>query len=1083
MLFGRGGAIQAHPGNVAFRTLVDGRKAEFKQAHFFVKREVAVQILQVLQQRGVRFLEEDASRKRAGADDIPSRTWVIVDEDKALKKTMHRLREKEKPPKANRGSEEDGGESDSKNGRTPKQSSSQDGAVAGGDERIKEPVASSVNEICSNADVQAAPLTRSANEAYSTEAVGDAISAVNVMVRDEVPSNLDSLSGIQQGRQGSVEVGLNFNQGELEEPLSGATLDVLLGAMPRDGAEHSRDLLGASHGSPDLHLDQSAVDDRIGAEAEIEPDNWQLGESSVPLVMGAGPAPTALHVDPCMSLYEHDDVQEGPTRPGRGPARETSIKLRQWIDDNIPQGLYQWDELNSYIVSAVLIAIKLTALLAEGDQSRQPGSSEIWIQLRENSVTSVNVQTSIQTAGATLMDRLASLGAVLYELFSGLVPPTRNERAQPYLEMDGLNMDGGNLLHVDHEGRQAKKKTAHASSSTHDVSDWYQHELVSCLDNIGLPSSISCLVKSLLDCSQGYFRVDEAYSSFEDVLTDLRLVRDNPSCYLESLGNSPMFSIPNKLYGRQGTIDKIACLYASEACSCLVVNGRAGVGKSRLLSQVFTNVSNQDGSYFLQIKFERAGVNPLGLIASSFNALCEAFIRSALPQARSAVAVQLKSELGAVGLFALSLIVPSLSQMLQTETTCETDQSMNIAATLRYSFCKLLEIISSHTQRIILFFDDLQFVSPCLVITLLLNECTDFCRSQTDDSSRSIVSSLLADAAQSAFFVCCYRDDDVKPGDAFSLWLEGLEPRGMEKVEISNLSVESVNEMVSETLKAFPRITLPLSSQLHAKTRGNPLFLRQFMESLHSQCLILLRLNPPKWTWDLEKISSVELPVSVVELLIEEMQTLPPNLKNSLRVVSCIGSRVTKQTLDVLVSALGHNLTDELEDLVKKGYLVQEKSSEVRFSHDKVQESAYETMVVAEQRMLHKKLGLILCEKAEHDETLLFFAATQINLGGVDAAFDSRKRVAIAALNQKAGNRAKEMSSFDVALQFFQNGIGWVPVESGWSLDYEISLALHVSAVETACLLNNVDIVTELTRNVTANARNGTDNHPCELQG
>jgi len=1061
VLFGRGGAIQAHPGNVAFRSLVDGRKSEFKQAHFFVKREIAMEIMQTLQQRGVRFLEDDASQKKLGAGDITSRTWVIVDEDKALKKTMHRLREKVRVPQSDRGSEGEE-KSDSNSSRKPQQLSKQDGAIVGGDERVvKGSVASSVNEL-SNVPVQAA--------SFLTATAGDAISAGSVMFRDEVPSNLDSLSGIQ-GRQGR-QAGLNFSQGDLDDTLSGATERVLMGVLPRDGAERSRNssvlqsldhLFGASHGSPDLPHDQPAAEYHKGAETEGELYNWQLGESSMSRGMGTEPAPAALYADPCKSLHEDDNVQEGPARPDSGPACETSITLRQWIDDNIPQGLYQWDELKRYIVSAVPIAIQLTALLAEDEQSRQQKiglrSSEIWIQIRGNSIASIDMQTSVQVGEATLMDRLALLGALLYELFSGMAPPTRNERARPDLELNGLDMDGENLQLVDHssmlrqdDGRQAKKKTIRVSSTQ------YQHELVSCLDNVGLPSSISCLVKNLLDCSQSDFRVDEAYSSFEDVSTDLELVRDNPGCYLESLGNCPSFSIPNKLYGRMGAIDTIASLYASEECNCLVVNGRAGVGKSRLLSQVFTDVSRQDGSYFLQINFERAGVNPLGLIASSFNSLCEAFIRSSLPQVRSAVAVQLKSELGTVGLFALSLIVPSLSKLLQSQTTCATEQSMNIAATLRYSFCKLLEIISPHTPQIILLFDDLQF---------------------TDDSSRSIVSSLLAGAAQSAFFVCCYRDDDVKPGDAFSLWLEGLEPRGMEKIEISNLSIESVNLMVSETLKVFPRITLPLSSQLHAKTRGNPLFLRQFMESLHSQSFILLRLNPPRWTWDLEKISSVELPESVVELLIEEMQTLSRNLKNSLRVVSCIGSRVTKQTLDVLVSALGQNLTAALEDLVKRGYLVQDKSSEVRFSHDKVQESAYETMVVAEQRMLHKKLGQLMFEKVVHDETLLFLAATQINLGGIDASFDRRKRVDIATLNQKAGNRAKDMSSFDVALQFFQNGILWVPVESGWSLDYDISLALHQSAVETACLLNNVEVVTELTTNVTANARNGTDNQAC----
>ena len=352
---------------------------------------------------------------------------------------------------------------------------------------------------------------------------------------------------------------------------------------------------------------------------------------------------------------------------------------------------------------------------------------------------------------------------------------------------------------------------------------------------------------------------------------------------------------------------------------------------------------------------------------------------------------------------------------------------------------------------------------------------------QADDNSRLIVSSLLKGAATSAFFVCCYRDDDVKPGDIFSSWLKNLDVCGMEKIEVKRLSVEGVNEMVSETFRVFPRITLPLSTQLHAKTRGNPLFLRQFIESLHNQGLIVLRLNPPRWAWDLERVSNVELPVSVVALLIDEMRTLSTELIEGLRVMSCLGSSA-KKDLDIISSRMDFNFCAALDDLVKKGYLEEVTGVGVRFSHDKVQQSAYETMAIVEQRKLHTRLGLILDDHVLHDDTLLFSAATQINLGGVDTSLDRRKRVAIAALNQKAGHQAKDISAFDSALRYFLNGILWMPAEEPWSTDYATSLALHVSAVETACLLDNIDVVTKLTGQVVAHVANDEDKITCKFK-
>lgn len=343
--------------------------------------------------------------------------------------------------------------------------------------------------------------------------------------------------------------------------------------------------------------------------------------------------------------------------------------------------------------------------------------------------------------------------------------------------------------------------------------------------------------------------------------------------------------------------------------------------------------------------------------------------------------------------------------------------------------------------------------------------------------------SLLKDTAQSSFFVCCYRDDDAKPGDDLSEWLECLHSRDIETVQVENLSLEGVNMLVSESFKAFPRITLPLSVQLHAKTRGNPFFLRQFIDSLVSHGLIFLSLNPPRWAWDLEKISNVEMPVSVVALLVAEMRTLAPELKEGLKVVSCLGSSTEKHAIEIISSSLDIDLVAALEELIARGFLVKGTGSGVRFSHDKVQQSAYETMTYDEQKSLHTRLGLILCDQdllSDEYEYLLFDAVTQVNLGGADVSLDQSKRVHIGDLNLRAGKRATELSAFDSALGFLQCGILWV--SNCWSTDYSLTLALHTCATKTAFLLNDLVKVIRFSSEVVSNARSYEDKLPCEFQ-
>jgi len=266
-----------------------------------------------------------------------------------------------------------------------------------------------------------------------------------------------------------------------------------------------------------------------------------------------------------------------------------------------------------------------------------------------------------------------------------------------------------NTLHQD--ARNSKKRFTNVPPSGSQEIDLHHNRIVSNLVNASLPASVCGLVKNLLDCSQKEFRGNESYSSFDDVLADLKLIRDKPGCYLEGVGNSTTISVPNKLYGRQDDVDKITGLFIGGACKGLVVNGRAGVGKSSLLSQVFSDISKQNDSYFVQTKFEQSGINPLAIVASVFNSLCEAFAEAAPSRTKEVVARELESALGVAGINALSLIIPRLSKILESPDLDSTDHYMNQAASVSYSFRKLLEIISSHSAPITLLFDDLQFVS------------------------------------------------------------------------------------------------------------------------------------------------------------------------------------------------------------------------------------------------------------------------------------------------------------------------------------------------------------------------------------
>ena len=112
VLFGRGYAIQTHPGNQHFRSVVEGRKAKFKAAPVRrQKKMVAAEVMEDI--AGLdppgKFLMEDTSltdgeafgetdgdqeeKNSAVHPSILSKRWVVVDHERAVAKVMHRLRD------------------------------------------------------------------------------------------------------------------------------------------------------------------------------------------------------------------------------------------------------------------------------------------------------------------------------------------------------------------------------------------------------------------------------------------------------------------------------------------------------------------------------------------------------------------------------------------------------------------------------------------------------------------------------------------------------------------------------------------------------------------------------------------------------------------------------------------------------------------------------------------------------------------------------------------------------------------------------------------------------------------------------
>jgi len=633
--------------------------------------------------------------------------------------------------------------------------------------------------------------------------------------------------------------------------------------------------------------------------------------------------------------------------------RQTSSQtLRTWIDktkSNYTTGYLPNEQLdNGYIKSALPIAIKLTDFFIQLQEMNitelsSINAENVLIYLKRTeegeTIDSVLINSgdnciSFAADGGSTQSRLFAVGLILYELFSTEEPLVEDIPPFTSASVRGINLNDMPVIHrppittTSENDIQPQKKRSHHPSQTGDKVS----TCITKLEDKGLPRSICTLVKNLLDCSKGDYCGDEAYSSFVDLRQDLLLMMNDPTRFLDNLQVStwgiPILEICNKLYGRQDEEEKLNKLYQQyiqeKTFKGVIISGGAGAGKSMLALHT-KRLTNQSNGHFCSAKFEQNEMysKPLATIGDMFNTLCEAFVEGATPHDLELVEKELENRLGnQASLLAgvvpsLIKLMPSSSHQLETSSTC-----IDAAVSMRYLFGELLRVISSHSKRpISLFIDDLQFA---------------------DHASLQLIGYLIhsAKGGSSVFFIFCHRDDEDSLTGPFRSWLSSISMISMESIKLGNMSVKSVNTLISETLHLSPRITRPLSDVLHHKTRGNPLFLRQLLGSLDRRGYIHVDLSLSRWAWDMDKIEQEPISSSVIALLTKEMKGLSTSLQLGLGVASCLGSSIQKEVLDILSKDLNVDLVDILKEVSHKGFMDNTNDGATfRFTHDKIQEA------------------------------------------------------------------------------------------------------------------------------------------------
>ncbi|MEG4347861.1 AAA family ATPase [Microcoleus sp. A003_D6] len=599
--------------------------------------------------------------------------------------------------------------------------------------------------------------------------------------------------------------------------------------------------------------------------------------------------------------------------------------------------------------------------------------------------------------------------------------------------------------------------------------------------NPDLPLMLGEIVRKLM-AKNAEDRYQSALGLKHDLVTCLEQWRETGKHTCFELGQrdiSDRFLIPEKLYGRESEVQTLLEAFghvANGASELMLVAGFSGIGKTAVVNEVHKPIVRQRG-YFIKGKFDQFNRNiPLSAFVQAFRDLMGQLLSESdaqLAQWRTAI----QAALGENAQVIID-VVPELTRIMGEQPPVA--ELSGSAAQNRFNllFQKFIQVFTTSEHPLVMFLDDLQWA---------------------DSVSLSLMQVLMSQReAGYLLSIGAYRDNEVSPAHPLMLTLEELNKASatVNTITLAPLSQESLSALVADTLQCVTAIAQTLSQLIYQKTKGNPFFAAQFLKALHGEGYIAFDPQVGHWQCDLTQVRSLSITDNVVEFMALQLQKLPAQTQDILKLAACIGNQFDLATLAIVSEQSETETAANLWKALQEGLVLpqsevykfyhdseslsgdrslvegqQQTTASYKFLHDRVQQAAYSLIPDDQKQQTHLKIGQLLfsaISQTGKDEKI-FEIVNQLNKGA-DLIGLETEREELAKLNLAAAQKAKSATAYLAASEYATKGIQLLGANC-WQQCYDITLALHDLAAEVACLSGDFKQMEQIVDEVLQNAR------------
>jgi predicted ATPase/HPt (histidine-containing phosphotransfer) domain-containing protein/two-component sensor histidine kinase len=532
------------------------------------------------------------------------------------------------------------------------------------------------------------------------------------------------------------------------------------------------------------------------------------------------------------------------------------------------------------------------------------------------------------------------------------------------------------------------------------------------------------------------------------------------------------FSIPEKLYGREGEVTAIMDIFEKTrqgAGQLLLVSGYSGIGKTSLVKEVYRPITQARG-YFIRGKYDQMHRDmPFSGLIQAFNELIKYLLsenEESLQRWKSEIMASLGSNAGVI-----AEVIPEIELIIGRTAPPERLEPQESQNRFNLVFINFIKTFCHASHPLVLFLDDLQWM---------------------DIASLDLMGRMVQDKSVGYLLIIgSYRDNEVGMLHPLRDLMKRLQKSGvpLHELTLRPLSEADIRSLLADALSRSSEDVASLATLVVKKTGGNPFFTEEFLKLLYKEQLLTFDENHHCWKWNIEFITMQKITDNIVDLMAGKIGKLPPRTQYVLQLAAAIGyeveldklalvaERTRRETADILKMAVEEGLLDPIGDGYKYIHYnlptqMEQLSFTYRFSHDRIQQAAYSLIEAADIPHIHLKLARIF-DRGNVAKEQIFNLVKHYN-AAISLIRTPEEKAKIAAYNMMAARKAKGATAYHAAFTYVVTAQQLLP-DNYWQTDYGTALEIYQELAELSFLLGDTTRTTAYAEEALAHGRRITD--------